>query len=780
MINKIFLNYNWFFKENYEENDLKIDNFDGFISINLPHTNKETPLNNFDETISHITSIYKRIIKIDDLSKTYNIVFEGIGHYSKLFVNGKYVCDHNCGYTRFKTNISNFIQLGNNEIAIIVDSHEIYQPPFGFVIDYLCFGGIYRESYLEILNNNYIQDYYFHNDENNFYIDYKVINKNANIRVLIKDKDTILYNTIFKATDKIFGPIYGYSLWSIDNPKLYTLELQLIENSNIVDIVTDRIGIRTIKFTETGFYLNNQKLKIRGANRHQSYPYVGYAMPKRAQYEDALKIKQLGFNAVRCSHYPQSINFLNACDELGLLVFEELPGWQYVGNDEWQNISITNVIDMVNRDKNHPSIIIWGVRVNESGDYHDFYTKTNEMAHKLDPYRPTGGVRCFAHSELLEDIYTYNDFVNSGKDIHLREKEEITSSTKPYLVSEYGGHMFPTKAFDNEIRRTEHAMIHANVLKKAYNDDKIIATFAWCFADYNTHRDFGSGDLICYHGVCDIFRNIKYAAYPYMTYQKEPFLEVTSNCNIGEHNGGYIRGFAIMTNCDLVKMYHNNILVNSFEINDFKNDGAFLVDVNNLIGDLLIKCEGLTKTESDKMKMIINEVLSYDGIIRKETTDKYGIELTKKAWNYYGKHISNWGSRAIPYVFEGYKNNKLVCKLQKGPQSLDHIAITISTNILCTKESYDVCKVTLEAIGSLGNRVDYSFDSFKIEVNNSLEIIGDSIISLIAGVRSFYVKSKIKNGIGEIKILSDKFTFEPIKLEIKEIQIEEESYEKYY
>ena len=167
-----------------------------------------------------------------------------------------------------------------------------------------------------------------------------------------------------------------------------------------------------------------------------------------------------------------------------------------------------------------PSIILWGVRINESGDYHDFYTKTNEIAHDLDPYRQTGGVRCFPHSELLEDVYTYNDFVNTGGDTYLRNKCDVTASSKPYLVTEYGGHMFPTKSFDNETRRTQHAMLHANVIKRALEDDLITGTFAWCFADYNTHHDFGSGDLICYHGVCDIFRNIKYAAYPYMTYKK--------------------------------------------------------------------------------------------------------------------------------------------------------------------------------------------------------------------------------------------------------------------
>ena len=766
MGNISYLNYDWYFKENHESLDLKLDNLEGFNPISLPHTNKETPLNNFDETISFITSTYKRFIKINDLSKIYHLVFEGIGHYTELYVNGKYVSNHKCGYTRFEADITPYLVTGNNEIALIVDSHEINQPPFGFVIDYLCFGGIYRECYLKELNNTFIENYYFHNDEENWYLDYK-LNKNCNheIEIIIKDENKIVYKKSFNNSNPSDSTSI-FKLWDVDNPYLYNLEVNLFINNELIDSITDTIGFRTIKFLENGFYLNGKKLKIRGANRHQSYPYVGYAMPKRAQYEDAELIKKLGFNAVRTSHYPQSPDFLYACDKLGLLVFEEIPGWQNVGDLNWQSIAINNVNDMIIRDRNHPSIILWGVRINESGDFHDFYTKTNEVAHNLDKFRPTGGVRCFQFSELLEDVYTYNDFINSGLGIHLRSKEEVTDSNKPYLVSEYGGHMYPTKSFDNEARRTTHAMIHAEVINHALNDDKILATFAWCFADYNTHRDFGSGDLICYHGVTDIFRNIKYAAYPYMIYQDKPFLEVTSNLNIGEHNGGYIREFALMTNCEEVRMYHNGLLVNTFNIKEKGN--CFLVKADELMGNLLITEEGMTQEESNHIKEIYMKVLAYDGIIRDDILEEYGDEA-KKAWNYYGKYISNWGSRATPYTFEGYNNGIKIIEIKKGPQSLKEIKVTTSTKELNTKQSYDTCKVTLEAIGTLGNRVDYSFDSFKIEVSDELEIIGDDIISLIAGARSFYVKTKVKNGIGKIYIKSPRYEFEPITLTIKEI-----------
>lgn len=765
----IYQNYDWFFKADFKDNDLSLNNFNNFCKVDIPHTNKNVPLNNFNEEISQITSIYKKIINISDLSKIYHLVFEGIAHYSKLYINGNYVAEHKCGYTRFEVNITKYLNKGDNEIAVVVDAHEINQPPFGLVIDYLCFGGIYRDCYLKVSNKTHFVNNYFHYEKDNFSFDYDIsTDEDVTIALKVFDDNNIIIDKEVNNKKQLTGKLNNYILWDIDNPYLYTLNAKILnKNHETIDEITYKIGFRFIKATEKGFYLNDKKIKIRGLNRHQSYPYVGYAMPSSMQKEDAKTLKSvLNVNAVRTSHYPQDPSFLDACDELGLLVFEEIPGWQNIGDDNWQKIVLDNTQNMILRDRHHPCIFLWGVRINESKDNDELYIKTNKIAHDLDPYRPTGGVRCITHSHLFEDVYTYNDFCCTGNDISLRDKSYVTTTNKPYMVTEYCGHMFPTKPFDTEERRTHHARIHANVLKASLNDDNIMGTFGWCFADYNTHKDFGSGDLICYHGVCDIFRNTKYAAFPYMVYQDEPFLEITCSFNIGEYNGGYIKEFAIITNCDEVKMYHGDMFVKSFVINDFKNEG--FINVTDLICDLLITNENMSLSESNKTKEIIKEVLSYDGVIRKETTDKYGVLETETAWNYYGKYVANWGSRVYPYRFEGYKNNKLVLTKYRGNQYIKDIKVSLSSDTLYTKKSYDVCKITLEAIGSLNNRVEYAFDSFKVEVSDNLEVIGDDLISLSNGIRSFYVKSKAKKGNGIINIKSPRFTIEPIQILIKE------------
>ena len=147
---------------------------------------------------------------------------------------------------------------------------------------------------------------------------------------------------------------------------------------------TRNIGFREAVFTIDGFFLNGNRLKIFGLNRHQTFPYIGMSAPKRLQSRDADLLKELNANMVRCSHYPQSPYFLDRCDELGIMVWQEIPGWQFVGNETWQEHVLSDVHDMIIRDRSRPSIVIWGVQVNESPREPALYTQTKELANSLD------------------------------------------------------------------------------------------------------------------------------------------------------------------------------------------------------------------------------------------------------------------------------------------------------------------------------------------------------------------------------------------------------------
>ena len=191
---------------------------------------------------------------------------------------------------------------------------------------------------------------------------------------------------------------------------------------------------------------------------------------------------------------------------------------------------------MVLQYRNHPSIILWGVRINESQDSHLLYKETNEIAHSMDPTRQTGGVRFLKKSETFEDVYTFNDFSFNGKTNGLEGKKDVVEDLEiPYLISEFNGHMYPTKSFDSEQHRREQARRHAIVLEEIFKRVDVSGGFGWCMFDYNTHKDFGSGDRICYHGVMTMFRNPKLAASVYASKGVEqPIRSLSPNMSLGQ------------------------------------------------------------------------------------------------------------------------------------------------------------------------------------------------------------------------------------------------------
>ncbi|MBQ3889015.1 MAG: glycoside hydrolase family 2 protein, partial [Clostridia bacterium] len=467
-------------------------------------------------------------------------------------------------YNRFSFDITDAAASGENLLAVQLDSTERKEiPPFGKVVDYLVYGGIYREVWIEEVPAVYLADVFVRTrcvTAPKKVLDIDVTfseSAEGTLKFELLDGDSVIAEkeTAFKGTViNAKWAVEDVKLWDVDDPNLYTLRVSTAD-----DEVCTRFGFRECRFKKEGFFLNGKHLKLRGLDRHQSYPYVGYAMPANVQRADAdLLKKTLGVNIVRTAHYPDSIHFLDRCDEIGLLVFTEIPSWQYLGEEgEWRDIFRDNVRRMVLRDRNHPSVVLWGVRVNEGMDCDELYSQTNKIAHDLDDTRQTGGVRNFPRSHLLEDVYTFNDFSHSGGQIALLPPAVVCGDA-PLLVTEHNGHMYPTKSFDREAVRLEHALRHTRVLNRAYGDDRYSGAIGWDMADYNTHKDFGSGDRVCYHGVTDMFRVPKLGAAIYRSQQEDvPFLEVSSSMDIGEHPAGVLGKVWVFTNCDSVKLYKN-------------------------------------------------------------------------------------------------------------------------------------------------------------------------------------------------------------------------------
>jgi beta-galactosidase len=560
------LNHDWLYTDKPPANGTAtIFNDRNFTRVTIPHTNKMLPVSGFDEKEYTFVSLYRRRFRLPNNlnGRRIFIDFGGVMTAAKMFINGKNLGEYKGGYTPFSFELTNDINWkGDNVLAVEVDSTERPDiPPFGGMIDYLTFGGIYREIQIRAVADTFIANVFA-----------KPVNvlkddRSVNVRVYVEGKTerdlqltaelrdgnrviaTGRKNVVGTETQDINLTNLGrIVLWDTDKPKLYDVRVTIKSGNTILDHYDTRIGFREAKFTTEGFFLNGKRLKLRGLNRHQTYPYTGQAMPARVQKSDAWILrKELHCNIVRTSHYPQSTHFLDACDELGLLCFEEIPGWQHIGDKAWQDLLVQHVDEMIRRDWNHPSIILWGVRVNESGDNREFYTRTNKLAHDLDDSRQTGGVRFRYNSERLEDVYTMNDF-----GFPLRPPNHPL-----YLNTEFNGHMYPTKRADNIERIREHTHRHARVHDALAGDNRYAGGLGWCAFDYNTHDYFGSGDRICYHGVSDIFRMPKPAAGFYRSQcdpSEEIVLEPAFDWARGDENETFTNAL-VCSNCEKLRYY---------------------------------------------------------------------------------------------------------------------------------------------------------------------------------------------------------------------------------
>lgn len=763
----IAFNNDWLFTENFDAG------FDEAVSVRLPHTAKEIPYNYINCRDYQMVCGYRKIFTApgDWQGKKLILRFDGAAHEATVFCNGERVGYHACGYTAFCVDITDLVRLGGeNVIDVRLDTRESLNiPPFGFVIDYLCYGGLYREVTLEVKEPEYIKEVLIENTGL------------REIRVRIASECGSLVTDIVDNSGAVISSAVGKAfelnvpeaeLWSVDSPALYTARVRAMRGGECVDEKRLRFGFRTVKFKSDGFYLNGERLKIRGLNRHQSYAYVGYAMPRSVQELDAEILKnELGVNAVRTSHYPQSQHFISRCDELGLLVFTEIPGWQHIGDEDWKRQAVKNTDEMVRQYMHHPSIMLWGVRINESQDCDELYRRTNAVAHTLDSGRQTSGVRYIEKSRLLEDVYAYNDFSHCGDNAGLKPKKSVTAKKhNGYLVSECNGHMFPTKAFDDERHRLDHALRHAKVLDAMYADDDISGIFPWCMFDYNTHQDFGSGDGICYHGVMDMFRNPKLASAVYASQSEDkPCCVVSSSMDIGEHPAGDIGRVYVFTNADCVRLYKDGVFVREFAPS--REEYPALphppVIIDDFIGELLITQEGFDEKTAAAVKECLLAVAKFGpSSLPPKILAKFARLMLLKGFKFsdgvelYGKYIGNWGGEATKWRFDAVKGGKLICSVTRSPGQRVHLEVSTSKTQLCEGDTYDAAAVRIRAVDEHGNLAPYWQEPVILKCSGSIMLIGPEIISLKGGSGGCYVKTCGSSGSAELCVNDIKIKFE--------------------
>ncbi len=520
--------------------------------------------------------------------------FDGVMVGATPVINGHALPQHLGGYLPSRFEITEWIRNTGNVLAVVVDSRWSNVPPEGAPvgpkrIDYLEPGGIFRSVQLEIVPDAFISDV--------FAKPVKVLDAGRRIdvectidaggdvtgpgelAVELRDGDRVISRIhkqvkIQKAgiveEDLTLSDLGNVRLWDVDSPNLYHVVATLTMNGTPVHDYTVRTGLRDARFELDGFYLNGKRLQIFGLDRHELFPYVGFAMPRRVMRHDAeILRKKFNCNMVRCSHYPQSEAFMDACDELGLMAWEEVPGWGYLGDDSWKELLVRDVRNMVIRDRNHPAVVIWGVRVNESQNDPPLYKRTRELARSLDDSRQTSGTmtpgsRKTWKTEWHQDVFAFDDYhADPNGGVGIRKPVE----DYPYLITEAVGqfnYSHPKEGFNVTYRRTgdvevqtSQAIWHAQAHSRAAEDKRICGVIAWCGYDYGSLMN-------AYHhvkcpGVADIFRIPKLGASFYLaqgSVEKGAVIEPDFYWSFGPktpHGPG--KNAAIFSNCERLELY---------------------------------------------------------------------------------------------------------------------------------------------------------------------------------------------------------------------------------
>ncbi|MGH3655408.1 MAG: glycoside hydrolase family 2 protein, partial [Micromonosporaceae bacterium] len=488
-------------------------------------------------------------------------------------------------YLPFSHEVTDLVTDTDNLLAVTVDSRWLPVPPSGHPggtgeVDFFQPGGVYRDVSLRALPATFLADLYARpvdvlTDHRHVEVEITVDTVEAfsgevtveladgEGRVLSRDSVEAAADgkgtSTVKATLRDLGEI---RLWDLDDPYQYQVVAVLRSDGEPVHRYATRIGFREARFDTDGFFLNGRRVKLFGVNRHQIYPYAGMAMPDRVQRADAKVLKrELNCSMVRCAHYPQSAAFLDACDELGLLVFEEIPGWQYVGDAAWQDLVVRDVEEMIRRDRNRPSVVVWGTRVNESANYPDLYARTHDLAKRLDPGRQTTGAMLASRYSTVDfgaDVFSYNDYTHSDEVATLRPPlPEI-----PFLVSEAVGSLagphFYRRTDPQEIQARQ-AYLHAQVHNQAASDDRYAGLLSWQAFDYDSMTGFTDHRLKC-NGVADTFRVPKLGAAIYAAQvdpRTRPVIAPAFYWDFGPDSPGDGPGpeAMICSNCDRLEVF---------------------------------------------------------------------------------------------------------------------------------------------------------------------------------------------------------------------------------
>lgn len=487
--------------------------------------------------------------------------FEAIMGKSKVFVNGKLLTEHFGGYLPVVVDVTDALDWnGDNVIAVWADNSDDPSYPPGKaqdVLDYTYFGGIYRDCWLVAHNNVFITDPNYENEiaggglfvafgnvsdelaevqlkiqvrnatKRSFsgVVEYTLLQPDGTQVAYLNDKIQVKAGKATTSSDKML--VKQPMLWIPSTPTLYNLLVRVLDKEgNVIDGYRRRVGIRSIEFKgKEGFYLNGKPYEkpLIGANRHQDFAVVGNAVANSIHWRDAKKLKDVGMEIIRNAHCPQDPAFMDACDELGLFVIVNTPGWQF-WNDapEFAQRVYSDIRNVVRRDRNHPCVWLWEPILNETWYPADFAKNTRDIVDAEYPYP-----YCYSGSD--SEARGHENFpVYFAHPANMQDASKEIDPSKTYFTREWGdnvddwsSHNSPSRVARNwgEQPMRVQAQHYASPSYPVTSYDVLykqspqhVGGCLWHSFDHQ--RGYHPDPF--YGGLMDVFRQPKYSYYMFM------------------------------------------------------------------------------------------------------------------------------------------------------------------------------------------------------------------------------------------------------------------------
>ncbi|WP_144895409.1 glycoside hydrolase family 2 TIM barrel-domain containing protein [Lutibacter sp. Hel_I_33_5] len=668
------------------------------------------------------------------------VYFEAIMGKSKVWINGELLTTHFGGFLPFSVDIASKIKKGEeNSIAVWADNSDDPSYPPGkaqTVLDFSYFGGIYRDVWLISTNDVYITDANKVNSvaSGGLFVHYedlseksvkvivdadvanaKNIKQSLSVKYILKDtygkvvcegktKATIAPNSNKKVsyTLKVKNP----ELWSPKNPHLYDLEVHVYEGKRkIIDAVRQRLGIRKIEFRgKDGFYLNNKSYegKLMGFNRHQDHAYVGNALPNSGQWRDAIILKEAGAEIIRAAHYPADPAFMDACDALGIFFIVATPSWQFWNdkNPDFEKRIYQDIREMVRRDRNHSSVLLWEPILNETHYPDHFAKKVHTIVHEEFPYQGAF-TACDSHAkgmEYFDVIYSHPQYVDKHKEWQ-PDPENAINNTIKFDYSHEKRSIFTREWGDNVDDWNAHNS-NSRTARGWGEKAQLIQANQYAVTDYrytnietlnSTPKQHVGGSLWHsfdhqrgYHpdpflgGIADSFRQPKSSYYLFKSQQKaehiEPMVHIAH-----EMTPFSSKDVTVFTNCDEVRL-------------------------------IVFEKDTIIKKPNRNLKMpspIIKFENAYDFMTYKRL-------YRKKRHN------------EVTIVAEGIIDGKVVARAVKRPTNrVSKIKLELANkNIPLIANGSDIVTIIASTVDDNGNVKRLNQESIKFEIEGEGEILG--------------------------------------------------------